>query len=63
MITDAGEKMIFEGDPWQVMMHSCRKACKILNEEFKEPQYKNWSEGSVYHAALWAAVKGSNAKI
>ena len=46
-----------EDEKWQNMMSSCRKACKILGEEFQEPGYRNWIEGRSYHEALWRKVK------
>lgn len=51
----AGEKTT-EDEKWQAMMASCRKACKILGEEFKEPEYLNWPLGSRYHDDLWTKV-------
>ncbi|GAF89425.1 unnamed protein product, partial [marine sediment metagenome] len=41
---------------WQRMMGSCRKACRIIGEDFKEPEYLNWRDGSHYHDRLWGAV-------
>ena len=41
---------------WQVMMGKCRKACRILGYEFKEPEYFNWKAGKDYLNVLWARV-------
>ena len=50
------EEVMTESEKWQAMMASCRKACRILGEEFKEPEYLNWSVGAHYHDDLWARV-------
>ena len=46
-----------EQEKWQKMMSSCRKACKILNTEYREPEYLNWSAGRKYHENLWTLVR------
>ena len=51
-----------EQEAWQQMMRSCRKACKVLSMEFKEPDYLNWGAGRSYHRNLWAEVKHRRAK-
>ena len=48
---------IKEIDDWQRMMFSCRQACKILNEEFKEPEFLNWDAGRGYYNRLWEAIR------
>ena len=52
-----------EGENWQAMMASCRKACKILGEEFKEPEYCNWFVGRDYYEKLWALVELKKEKV
>jgi len=42
-----------EIEDWQRMMFSCRQACKITGEEYKEPDILNWDEGRAYYNALW----------
>lgn len=48
--------MLDEHDKWQLMMHSCRKACRIIGDEYVEPEYLNWRDGVYYHNALWSQV-------
>lgn len=42
-----------EIEDWQRMMFSCRQACKMRGEEYKEPEFLNWNEGRAYYKALW----------
>jgi len=42
-----------EIEEWQRMMFSCRQACKMRGEEYKEPEFLNWDEGRAYYNALW----------
>ena len=51
-----------EIENWQSMMLSCRKACHILGEEFKEPEFLDWTVGRLYHGALWGGVKGKRSR-
>jgi len=57
-----GNRYMTEEEKWQAMMVSCRRACKILSEEFREPEYLNWPLGSRYHDDLWAKVRGMKSK-
>ncbi len=43
-------------EKWQNMMFSCRQACRILGEEFQEPEVGNWISGVRYHQQLWMRV-------
>jgi len=51
-----------EDEIWQTIMHSCRRAIKIINArerthiDFKEPEYLNWKVGSAYQDGLWDRV-------
>jgi hypothetical protein len=47
---------------WQSLMYSCRKACKILNIDFKEPMYYDWDGAVNYHDSLWGAVRKKRGK-
>lgn len=49
-------KKLTEDEMWQNMMRSCRKACKILRVDFKEPEYLNWNKGRSYYNAVWHLV-------
>lgn len=53
----ADKPVLDEHDKWQLMMHSCRKACRIIGEEYSEPGYLDWRTGAYYHRALWGAVR------
>lgn len=55
---EEGLVVMEEEEKWQHMMVSCRRACKFLGEEFREPDYLNWPLGSHYHDDLWARVRG-----
>jgi hypothetical protein len=46
-----------EQDKWQILMHSCRRACKLLNIDFKEPMYLDWTAGRNYYSTLWGQVR------
>lgn len=46
-----------ESERWQILMHSCRKACNILGEEFSEPTYLDWNAGRNYYQRLWGKVR------
>lgn len=48
-----------EGEQWEAMMYSIRKAAKILNIDLTEedlPEYMNWAAGRHMHRDLWARV-------
>jgi len=42
---------------WQILMFSCRQACKLLGIEYQEPEYLNWKAGRSYYEALWGQIK------
>ncbi len=46
-----------EQEKWQILMHSCRRACKLLNIDFKEPMYLDWTAGRNYYSTLWGQVR------
>ena len=54
-----------EGEHWEDMMASIRKAAKILNMDLTEenmPEYMNWFVGRTIHRDLWARVYAKTGK-
>lgn len=51
-----------EIESWQRMMFSCRQACKVLSQEFSEPEFLNWGAGRGCHESLWDKVRGIKLK-
>lgn len=54
-----------EGEQWEAMMASIRKAAKILNMDLTErdlPEYMNWVVGRHMHRNLWAQVYNKTRK-
>ena len=54
-----------EGEQWEAMMYSIRKAAKILNMDLTEedlPEYMNWTVGRDMHYRIWAKVYSKTRK-
>ena len=54
-----------EGEQWEAMMYSIRKAARILNIDLTEedlPEYMNWVAGRHMYRELWAQVYSKTQK-